>query len=91
MYKDYEILEEKTTQQKIYDFLVKFITNNGYSPSVREIREAVGLKSTSSVYNHLIMLKMIGKIDIKENTSRAIRLIGYKLVKIEKSELGNKK
>ena len=41
---------EKLTamQQKIYDFIADAIRNQGYPPSVREIGEAVGLKSPST-------------------------------------------
>lgn len=70
-------------RERVYNFIVEFIKRNGYSPSVREICTGTDLKSTSSVYMHLIMLKMMGKIDIKENTPRSIRLIGYKLIKGE--------
>lgn len=68
-------------RKKIYDFLVKFITENGYAPSVREICEAVGLKSTSTVYYHLLVLKDMGKIEIKRNQTRAIKVVGYEFVK----------
>lgn len=70
------------TRQGVYDFLVKFITENGYAPSVREIAEATGLKSTSSVYEHLQILEMAGKIHMEKNKPRAISLVGYKFVKV---------
>ena len=70
------------TRQGVYDFLVKFITENGYAPSVREIAEATGLKSTSSVYEHLQILEMVGKIHMEKNKPRAISLVGYKFVKV---------
>ena len=37
-------------QQKIYDYIVQAIQDQGYPPSVREIGEAVGLKSPSTVH-----------------------------------------
>ena len=40
-------------QQKIYDYIVQAIQDQGYPPSVREIGEAVGLKSPSTVHFHL--------------------------------------
>lgn len=69
------------TRYKVYDFLVDFFIKNGYAPSVREICRGVGLKSTSSVYSHLLALEDEGKIEIKGNMTRAIKLIGYKFVK----------
>lgn len=74
---------ELSRRERVYGFIVDFIKNNGYSPTVREICVGTGLKSTSSVYYHLITLKMLGKIDMKENTPRTIRLVGYKVVKEE--------
>ena len=41
--------EVSEKQNEIYEFLKTYTDNKGYPPSVREICEAVGLKSTSSV------------------------------------------
>ena len=62
-------------------FVVKYMTENGYAPTVREIGEAVGLSSSSSVVNQLAMLEMLGKIHVEKYKPRAIRLIGYELKK----------
>lgn len=43
------------SRQRVYDFLVDFITKNGYAPSVREICVGTDLKSTCTVYNHLMV------------------------------------
>ncbi len=74
---------EVSSREKVYNFITDYIQKNGYSPSVREINIGTGLSSTSSVYNHLLQLKMMGKIDMKENTPRTISVIGYKFVKVE--------
>lgn len=71
------------TTEKVYDFLLEYIDKNGFAPSVREIGEEVGLKSTSSVVYHLSALEEEGRIEIKGNSPRAIKLVGYKLVKVE--------
>ncbi len=70
-------------RQKIYDFLIDFFMQNGYAPSVREIAAAVGLKSTSTIFSHLAKLEKEGKIEIRDKSPRAIRLVGYKFVKEE--------
>lgn len=70
-------------RQKIYDFLIDFFMQNGYAPSVREIAAAVGLKSTSTIFSHLAKLEREGKIEIRDKSPRAIRLVGYKFVKEE--------
>ena len=68
-------------REKIYNFIVNFMTENGYSPSIREIGDAVGLSSTSSVFNHLMNLQDEGLIKMQNRKSRTISLVGYKFVK----------
>lgn len=70
-------------QQQIYDFIVAYIEENLYPPSVREIGDGVGLYSTSSVYEHLKTLEVKGYIEVKNNSPRAIKVKGYKFVKEE--------
>ena len=50
-------------QGRIYDVIVHFRAENGYAPSVREIGEAVGLKSPSTVHFHLKKLEEQGLIE----------------------------
>lgn len=69
------------TRQSVYKFLVDYITENGYAPTYREIADGTGLKSKSTVYNHLQILEMMGKIRMDKNKQRAIKLIGYAFVK----------
>ena len=47
-------------QQLILDFVNQFVQENGFAPSVREIGEAVGLRSTASVSYHLQQLQEKG-------------------------------
>ena len=61
-------------QQQIYDFLVSYIRSRGYPPSVREIGEAVGLKSPSTVHFHLKHLEEAGVIAKGAGKGRAITL-----------------
>ena len=61
-------------QQRIYDFLVSYIQSRGYPPSVREIGEAVGLKSPSTVHFHLKHLEEAGVIAKGAGKGRAITL-----------------
>ena len=76
-------LVDYSTREKVYDFLLDYIEKNGFAPSVREIAEKVGLKSTSTVVHHLSALEEEGRIEIKGNSPRAIKLVGYKFVKVE--------
>ena len=49
-------------QKEILEYIKQEILNKGYPPAVREICEAVNLKSTSSVHSHLETLEKNGYI-----------------------------
>ncbi len=66
--------ELSTMQQKIYEYIASCIHTQGYPPSVREIGEAVGLKSPSTVHFHLKRLKEAGVIEKGAGKGRAITL-----------------
>ena len=70
---DYIDLTEK--QAQIYDFLKNEIRDKGYPPSVREICEAVNLKSTSSVHANLATLEKKGYIRRDPSKSRTIEIV----------------
>lgn len=72
------------TKERVYQFIVKYMCDVGFAPTIHEIGDAVGLKSTSSVYAHLTRLEIEGRIKTKPNSPRAIRLVGYKLMKVER-------
>ena len=61
-------------QQKIYNYIAACIQRQGYPPSVREIGEAVGLRSPSTVHFHLKKLADAGVIEIGAGKGRAITL-----------------
>lgn len=62
-------------QEEILNFLKEEILNKGYPPSVREICEAVKLKSTSSVFSHLETLEKNGYIKRDPSKSRTIEIL----------------
>lgn len=61
-------------QQKVYDYLQSFIVDRGYPPSVREIGEALDLRSPSTVHFHLKHLAELGYIEKDAGKGRAIAL-----------------
>ena len=63
-----------TMQRKIYDYIVTYVREQGYPPSVREIGEAVGLKSPSTVHYHIKHLEEAGEIEKGAGKGRAITL-----------------
>lgn len=60
--------------QEILEFINFTLKNDGYSPSVREICEAVNLKSTSTVQYHLNKLEKKGVINKSDGKSRSLHL-----------------
>lgn len=62
-------------QREILEYLKSQIINKGYPPAVREICEAVHLKSTSSVHSHLETLEKNGYIRRDPSKPRAIEII----------------
>ena len=72
-------------QQEILDFLKKEILMKGYPPAVREICEAVHLKSTSSVHSHLETLEKNGYIRRDPTKPRAIEIMddGFNYLRTE--------
>lgn len=63
-------------QQQILDVIQAAIKAKGYPPSVREIGEAVGLKSPSTVHMHLNKLEQQGAIRRESEKNRAIDVVG---------------
>lgn len=67
---------EMTAKQKeILEYIEKHVMEKGYPPSVREICEAVGLKSTSTVHGHLQRLERKGIIRRDQTKPRAIGVL----------------
>lgn len=64
-----------TKQREILEYIKQEILNKGYPPAVREICEAVQLKSTSSVHSHLETLEKNGYIRRDPTKPRAIEII----------------
>lgn len=62
-------------QKEILEYIKKEILDRGYPPAVREICEAVSLKSTSSVHSHLETLEKNGYIRRDPTKPRAIEII----------------
>jgi len=77
---------EKLTkrQQLIYDFIINEVETKGYPPSVREIAEAVGLASSSTVHGHLERIENKGYIRRDPTKPRAIEIVDTSYHDVEK-------
>ena len=65
-------------QQEIWGFLVEYLDSHGYPPTVREIGEAVGLASPSTVHAHLANLERAGLLRRDPTKPRALELVGLR-------------
>lgn len=62
-------------QKEVYDFLAKFVEENGYSPSFEEIGDGLGLSSLATVHKHISNLEEKGLLKRDYNRSRSIDLV----------------
>jgi len=77
-----------TRQQEIWQFLAEYVDEHGYPPTVREIGEAVGLASPSTVHAHLASLEREGLIKRDPTKPRAVELVGRR--KAESAPIGDR-
>jgi repressor LexA len=69
-------------QRQILDFVAQYIQKNGYSPTLTEIAEALGVSSLATVHEHLGAMEKKGVIKRYEGAVRGIELIDKKLGKL---------
>ncbi|MFZ5642517.1 MAG: transcriptional repressor LexA [Bacillota bacterium] len=64
-------------EQQILSFIIRHIKEKGYPPTVREIGEAVGLKSSSTAYGYVKKLENKGILRTDPDKPRAMEVVGY--------------
>ncbi|HVS85670.1 MAG TPA: transcriptional repressor LexA [Gaiellaceae bacterium] len=74
-------------QREIWSYLVDYVDRHGYPPTVREIGEAVGLASPSTVHAHLANLERAGLLRRDPTKPRALELVGREKTVPEPAEL----
>ena len=66
-------------ERKIFDYMVSYLRRNTYQPSIREIGEEFGIKSTKTVSEHLQALAEKGFLERDPSRSRGVRILGVDL------------
>lgn len=66
-------------ERRILNYLVEYLKENTYQPSIREIGKRFGIKSTKTVSEHLQALADKGYIERDASRSRGVRLLGVNL------------
>jgi len=74
-------MEQSITEieRKILDFMVHYLRSNTFQPSIREIGERFGIKSTKTVSEHLQALADKGFLERDPSRSRGVRILGVDL------------
>ena len=74
-------MEQSITEieRKILDFMVHYLRSNTYQPSIREIGERFGIKSTKTVSEHLQALADKGFLQRDPSRSRGVKILGVDL------------
>jgi repressor LexA len=72
-------MSEQLTQleKRVYHYMIDFLAENTYQPSIREIARKFRIKSTKTVSDLLHALERKGYIERDESRSRGVRLIGF--------------
>ena len=84
-----DILGDLTKRQReIFDFIGKYLSANGYPPTVREIGKAVGLHSSSTVHSHLANLEDLGLLRRDPTKPRAIEVLVEKARQVVSPDQG---
>ena len=70
-----EMLPQK--HLRIYKFIQAYMASNGIAPTIAEIGQQFGLRSSASVYDILVALENQGLIERTPNVSRGIKLTNH--------------
>jgi repressor LexA len=76
-------------QREVLDFISASIQERGYPPTLREIGERLGIRSTNGVNDHLKALEKKGYLAREDLKSRALRPIGFERPSLQASANGN--
>ena len=74
-------------QRQIVDFIRQFIQRNGYSPTLQEIADAIGVSSLATVHEHLQALAKKKVIKRFEGAVRGLEIIDEKMSQLNTLEL----
>lgn len=69
-------------QRQILEFISQYIQKNGYSPTLSEIAEAIGVSSLATVHEHLTAMEKKGVIKRYEGSVRGIELVNKKMAQL---------
>jgi SOS-response transcriptional repressor LexA len=69
-------------QKQVFDFIHTYISENGISPTIEEIRKKLKLKAVSTIHEHINSLKAKGYLSKSENSARSL-VVRKKIITIK--------
>ena len=63
-----------TKQKQVFDFINQYVSENGISPTIEEIRKKLKLKAVSTIHEHIASLKEKGYLSKLDNSARSLTL-----------------
>ena len=69
-------------QKQVFDFINTYISENGISPTIEEIRKKLKLKAVSTIHEHINSLKEKGYLSKSENSARSL-VVRKKIITIK--------
>ena len=78
------VIKGDEIREQILNIIIEYFEEHGYAPSIRELCKFTGLKSTSTIHRHITIMLECGMLetDAEWGASRAIRVPGYKFIKV---------
>lgn len=69
-------MTEDETCEAIFGAIRSFVTDHGYPPSVRDLADICGGRSTSTIHRYLLKLRQDGRVVWTEGQARTLRAVG---------------
>lgn len=71
------------TVELVYDYIMSYIKENGFSPTVRDLCKGTGIRSTSTIHAHLKRLRDSGRIEMESGKRRALTLTEFEQQRVD--------
>ena len=68
--------EPKTDDASILAAITRLTAEHGHAPTMREVGQAVGLLSSSSISRRLVLMRHRGLVDFQDRKPRTLRVVG---------------
>ncbi len=74
-------------ERKVLDFIIQFINRNGYSPTLQEIADGIGVKSPATIHEHIWYLMQKGFLKKTSGVMRSIEVVNDRVKDIPRADI----